>query len=277
MDCKGQACMLTLYHHGSSVCAAKVRFALGEKGLAWEGRYLDILKGDQFAPDYLKLNPKAVVPTLVHDGRVITESTVINEYLDEVFFDPPLKPATPEARAAMRVWTKAVDEDLHPACAVVTFSACHRHIIRRLPPQELQAFLESTPPYSVTPEWHARKKEIVRLGFEAPGVADKFRLHDHYLEKMEQTLARQPWLAGESFSLADIAVAPYVNRLDMLGMAQMWTRVRPRVTDWFRRIRARPTFKPAFLEWCPPDLTADLANYGSQSWPQVERLLSPGY
>jgi glutathione S-transferase len=51
------------------VCAAKVRFALAEKGVAWDGRYLDILKGDQFDPDYVKLNPKAVVPTLVHNGR----------------------------------------------------------------------------------------------------------------------------------------------------------------------------------------------------------------
>ena len=79
--------MLDLYHHGSSVCAAKVRFALGEKGLAWQGHYLDILKGDQFAPEYQKLNPKAVVPTLVHDGHVIVESTVINEYIDESFPD----------------------------------------------------------------------------------------------------------------------------------------------------------------------------------------------
>ena len=70
--------MLALYHHGSSVCAAKVRFALGEKGLDWKGTYLDILKGDQFAPEYLKLNPKGVVPTLVHDGNVVVESTVIN-------------------------------------------------------------------------------------------------------------------------------------------------------------------------------------------------------
>ena len=65
--------MLELYHHGSSVCAAKVRFALGEKRLEWQGHYLDILKGDQFAPEYQKLNPKAVVPTLVHDGQVIVD------------------------------------------------------------------------------------------------------------------------------------------------------------------------------------------------------------
>ena len=54
----------------------------------------------------------------------------------------------------------------------------------------------------------------------------------------------------------------------------MWTPSRPRVTDWFARIKARPTFKPAFLDWCPPDLTADLATFGRQSWPAVQRLLA---
>ena len=109
--------MITLYHHGSSVCAAKVRLVLAEKSLPWNGIYVDILRGDQFDPAYMKLNPKAVVPTLVHDQKVIIESTVIAEYLDEAFPDLPLKPSSPEHRAAMRVWTKAVDEQLHPACA----------------------------------------------------------------------------------------------------------------------------------------------------------------
>jgi hypothetical protein len=95
---------LNLYHHGSSVCAAKVRFALGEKNLAWQGHYLDILKGDQFAPEYQKLNPKAVVPTLDHDDNVIVESTVINEYLDEAFPDVPLKPKSPVERALSAPW-----------------------------------------------------------------------------------------------------------------------------------------------------------------------------
>ena len=70
--------MITLYHHGSSVCAAKVRLVLAEKSLPWDGIYVDILRGDQFDPGYVKLNPKAVVPTLVHDGKVIVESSVID-------------------------------------------------------------------------------------------------------------------------------------------------------------------------------------------------------
>lgn len=266
--------MLKLYHHGSSVCAAKVRFALGEKGLPWEGIYFDILKGDQFDPEYMKLNPKAVVPTLVHDDAVIVESTVINEYVDEVFPDPPLKPADAVARARMREWTKMVDEEVHPACAVITFASCHRNIIRRLPKPDFERFLASTPERSVMPQWHERKKEIVLLGFDAPGVADAFRLNDRTLKKMEDALSSQPWLAGATFSLADIALTPYVNRLDMLGMDGMWTASRPRVTDWFNRIKSRPTFKPAFLEWCPADLTTDLATFGGQSWPTVRGLLA---
>ena len=78
----GKSPMLELYHHGSSVCAAKVRLCLEEKGLEWRGHYIDTLKGEQFDPAYKKLNPKQVVPTLVHDGRVVRESTLICEYLE---------------------------------------------------------------------------------------------------------------------------------------------------------------------------------------------------
>ena len=84
---------IELYHHGTSVCAAKPRILFAEKGLEWTGHYIDILKGEQFTSAYLKLNPKGVVPTLVHAGHVFWESTLMCEYLDEVFPDPPLKPA----------------------------------------------------------------------------------------------------------------------------------------------------------------------------------------
>jgi glutathione S-transferase len=271
--------MLELYHHGSSVCAAKVRFVLMEKGVAWESRYLDILKGEQFHSDYLKLNPMAVVPTLVHDGEVLVESTVICEYLDDAFPDPPLKPASPLERARMRLWTKAVDEHIHPACKYITYAACHRHIIRRLPPEKFVQFMKGPEGETQTrvagdPNWVESKQAIVATGLEAPGVASKFRMYDEYLQKMEKALAQHIWLAGATFTLADIAMTPYVNRLDMLGMSDMWVGSRPRLTDWFERIKARPTFKPCFLDYCPPDLTVDLKTYGSQSWPEVRAILA---
>ena len=265
--------MLTLYHHGSSVCAAKARCALNEKGLAWEGVYLDILKGDQFDESYLKLNPKAVVPTLVHDDNVIVESTVICEYLEDVFPTPSLMPPTPYGRAQMRLWTKAVDEDVHPACGELTFVSCHRHILQRMSAADLQKFLDSTPPLSVTPQWHARKKLLVRQGLDTPGVDQKFKIYHKYLQNMEASLASHPWLAGDQFSMADVGMAPYVNRLAMLGMGGMWEGSLPRVEDWWARVRARPTFKSTFLDWCPPDLTHDLMTFGSQTWPEVRRML----
>jgi glutathione S-transferase len=265
--------MLELYHHGSSVCAAKVRLALAEKGLEWQGHYIDILKGDQFDPAYIKLNPKAVVPTLVHDGLMLQESTVICEYIDEVFPDSPLKPDDAASRARMRLWTKAIDEILHPMCGEITFACSHRHTVARLGPEGLANFLASTPPISVTAGWHERKKVIVREGLEAPGIDRSLRLYDSYLQKMEDALSENPWVAGASYSLADIGLVPYVNRLDMMSMSAMWTRSRPKVTDWFERIKARPTFKVQLIDWVPADLTKDLATFGDASWPEVDRIL----
>ena len=265
--------MIELYHHGSSVCAAKVRFVLAEKSLEWTGHYIDILTGEQFSPAYMKLNPKAVVPTLIHDGIVIPESTVICEYLDEVFEQAPLKPVSAVERAKMRLWTKAVDEDVHPACAEITFASCHRHIVGRLGPDGVKKFLESTPPQSVTPHWHNRKQQIVMQGFDAPDIARPFLLYDRYLQKMEDALQHGPWLTGATFSLADVGMTPYLNRLDMLGMLDQWVRNRPRLADWFVRVKARPSFESSFLTWCPPDLTRDLKTFGTQNWPSVQRVL----
>lgn len=267
--------MLKLYHHGSSVCAAKVRMAMAEKGLAWEGVYIDILRGDQFAPDYLKLNPKAVVPTLTHDGRVIVESTVICEYLDLVFTERRLHPSDPFAYTRARYWTKAVDEELHPACAVLTFVASHRHTVAKLGQDKLEAFLNATPAMSVTSDWQARKRALVEQGFAAPGAAEEIKLYDNFLLKMEHALAADQWLAGDAFGIADISVTPYVNRLAMLQMENMWQQGRlPRVADWWQRIRARPTFKPSLLDWIPGELTADLRENGARSWPDVARILA---
>ena len=104
--------MLILYDFGNSVCCQKVRITLVEKGLTWEARRVDLFKTEQYDPDYLKLNPKGVVPTLVHDGMPVIESTLICEYIDETFPDPPLIPKDPAERARMRLWSKFVDEGL---------------------------------------------------------------------------------------------------------------------------------------------------------------------
>jgi glutathione S-transferase len=266
------AALLELYHHGSSACAAKVRFALAEKNLGWNSHYLDILKGEQFSADYLKINPKAVVPTLVHDGKVVPESTVICEYADETFPEHPIYPRTSYDKARVRVWTKAVDEELHPACSAITYVVSHRHTILRNGVGSFDEFLQQAGADGVS----ARKVkwQWIQLGVEAPGAAEKIQLYVGYLRKMEVALADSDWLVGDAFSMADIAMTPYLNRLDALSMDGLWKAGRlPRVERWFERVKARPTFKPALLDWMPPELAAEMKENGRKSWPEVSKIL----
>jgi glutathione S-transferase len=267
---------LELYHHGSSACAAKVRFALAEKRLEWISHYVDILRGEQFTPEYLALNPKAVVPTLVHDGAVVVESTVICEYVEEVFPDHPIYPRTPLERARVRVWTKAVDEELHPACSAITYVVSHRHTILRGGGagsfEEFAARAASDGMAARLQKW-----QWIQQGLEAPGAADKIRLYDAYLHKMERAIAESGWLVGAQFSMADIAMAPYVNRLAALAMHGLWKHGRlPRVEHWFERVRARPAFWPAFVEWLPAELAEEMRANGEKSWPAIAELLKVG-
>jgi hypothetical protein len=117
--------VLELYHTANSVCAQKVRIQLEEKGLPWVNRLMT-LRGDQFDPAYLKLNPNAVVPTLVHDGFPVIESSVILYYLEECFPEPSLMPAAPKARMTVRLFNKLIDESVHNACTILTFATALR-------------------------------------------------------------------------------------------------------------------------------------------------------
>ncbi len=186
--------MLELYHHGSSACAAKVRFALAEKQLEWTGHYLDLLRGEQFLPDFLAINPKAVVPVLIHEGETIRESTVICEYLEETFSARPIYPDAPRLRAKVRIWTKAVDEELHPACSAMTYIVSHRHTILRNGVGSFDVFLKQAGSEGLSAR--ALKWQWVQHGLDAPGVADKIRLYDGYLHKMEEALAGLNVLSG---------------------------------------------------------------------------------
>lgn len=264
--------MLTLHHHGSSACAAKVRFALAEKRLAWKSCYVDILKGEQFAPGFRALNPKALVPVLVHDDWVLSESTVICEYLEEAFANYPIYPRSPRDRAAARGWTKAVDEELHPACSAITYVVSHRHTIQRQGGVSFEQFLEQAAAEGKAAR--LQKWQWIQHGLDAPGAADKIRLYDAYLHKMDAALSRSQWLVGDGFSIADIALTPYVNRLDALAMSGLWAGGRlPRVAEWFARIKERPTFKSSLVDWMPAELAQEMRANGVASWPQIRPLL----
>jgi len=95
---------LVLYDAPGSPCARRVRIVLLEKGLRWETRLVDLTRMEQKRPDYLALNPNGVVPTLLHGDRVLYESNVITEYLDETFPGPRLYPVDPWERAQAKMW-----------------------------------------------------------------------------------------------------------------------------------------------------------------------------
>ena len=117
--------MLELYHNINSVCAQKVRIVLAEKRLEYR-EHLMTLRGDQFDPQYMRLNPNAVVPTLVHDGRPVIESSVILYYLEEAFPEPPLMPRDLHQRALVRQYNKVIDEYVHNSCTILTFATAFR-------------------------------------------------------------------------------------------------------------------------------------------------------
>ena len=84
--------MLTLYTFHNSICTQKVFMTLAEKDLSYDEHLINLFAAEQYDPEYLKLNPKGVVPTLVHDGRAIPESSLICEYVDELWPDTAAYP-----------------------------------------------------------------------------------------------------------------------------------------------------------------------------------------
>ena len=116
--------MLELYYleEADSICSNRVLMTLQEKGIDdWVPKKMVLLNRDQFKPEYLKLNPKAQVPTLVHDGRVIRESSIICDYLDDLAPEPALKPKDAIDRALSREWIKDTDESGYQATASLNF------------------------------------------------------------------------------------------------------------------------------------------------------------
>lgn len=247
------AMTLILYHGWSSSASRKVRFALAEKGLAYDSRPLDIRRNEHHSPAYRAINPNGVVPALIHNGAILIESTFINEYLDDAFPDPPLRPADPVARHAMRLWCRDVDEKYLPAVQKHNWQATVHPIARAWSDEELAAKLASIPTAERRRTWYRMAREPF-TGEELEAAMEVLR---GLLRDMETALARGPWLTGATFSLADIAVTPYVKRIEELEPAQIDSDRHPRTADWWRRVTARPGFRGAliggYLEQAAPD------------------------
>lgn len=231
--------MLILYQNPTAVSATKVRLVLAEKNLEWEACNLDLRAGDQHKPDYLKLNPGGVVPTLVHDDRVLSESSIIMLYLDEAFPGNALQPPDAWERARMRLWMKRVDEVLHPGNVTLIYALQHRQSIARLSGAERDAYYARIP----DPIVRQRQRQAIELGTDAPDIATALAGFHRVFAQMEEALTADPWLAGPRWSIADAAMTPYADRAESFGFFTVWGASRPRVTEWCSRIRARPSYQ----------------------------------
>lgn len=263
---------LILYDFGNSVCCQKVRITLVEKGLTWEARRVDLFKTEQYDPAYLKLNPKGVVPTLMHNGTPVIESTLICEYIDETFPNPPLIPKDPAERTRMRLWSKFVDEGLFDGATELSFSAMFRERMRNMPPELREKRFRNVG----DPRRTDRFKSTYEHGVQSPFVLHAVAAYERAFKYLEETLAERggPWILGKQLTLADINLMPFAARLDYLGLLGVWTDHRPRVRDWWANASDWPSFKKGLRDLISETEFAEMRTHGPKIRDEVAARLA---
>jgi glutathione S-transferase len=261
--------MLALYHNDMSLCAQKVRICLAEKGLEWEDRHIALRSGEHQKEWYRKLNRRAVVPTLIDDDKVITESNVILEYLDERYPQPSLSPKDPFGRAQMRVWTKQLDEDIHDACAaIITFGLAFRHQYLQRGEQGKQ-MLEHIPNIFK----RERRRDVIEKGIKSQHFRIAVQRLVQLLDEMEEAFSMHQWLAVDTYSLADVAFIPYIVRLAHLNILQILDNY-PRVSGWYARCKQRSSFDTAIRKWENSDYLKLMHKGGEEHWPEMAAMIT---
>jgi len=234
---------LHLLHFAGSSCSQKVRIFLNLKGIAWESHHIDLPGNENFKPWFLGINPRGLVPVLVHDGAIHIESNDIIQYLEKRFPESNLIPAGHENEVAALL---RHEDDLHldlrtlsfrfvfappgppkPAEALASYAANGSGTVQGLKDRDKGIQIEF---------WQRAAKE----GFSderARASAQKFRAEFNALDKR---LANAPYLMGDSLSVLDIAWFIYAHRLSLAGYPLQ--RLHPHVFAWKEKLGARPEF-----------------------------------
>ncbi len=219
--------MIGLYHGGACGHSAAVLIALAEKRLTYDERPIDLRKFGQFDPDFLEIAPAGQVPVLEDDhGNLLTDSFAILLWLDETYPNPPLG-GEDDARQAVHEWGEYLETHIAPNLAIWRWT----QLRGEAPPEELLARLP--------PERRAVWQRAA-AGF-SPDETERARLAlVEALERMAADIAQGGWLAGEDYSLADIAVYPHIAQLAELGIEVPYA-----VDEWLTRIAVRPAVREA--------------------------------
>jgi len=249
--------MLTLYSFGPGANSLKPMATLYEKQLDFKIRFVDPAKFEQHSDWFKKINPRGQVPALDHDGRVVTESTVICEYLEDVFPESgnSLRPADPFMRAQMRVWTKWVDEYFCWCVSTIGWHFGIRPIAQKMSDAEFEEHLKNVPIPEQQVKWrHARN------GFPQELLDEEFRKVRVSVARLEETLSKQDYLVESGFSLADICNFAIANGLDRPGG---WftdfvnEKDTPGLIAWLNRVKGRPAIAKMFAEATREELLKD--------------------
>ena len=233
---------LKLYNFPQSTCSQKVRLTLWEKDIEFLDRPVDSTKREHLSGWYLELNPNGVVPTLIHDGAVIIDSSVIMEYLDEVFPERPLTPADPVNRAHMRKWLRYFEEVPIPAVRVPSFNKYLSKRFDKLSQEQFDTFVDNHP---IRKQFYKRMRK--EHGFDERDTNAALDRLSQTIDRMETGLEKigGPWLMGESLTLADYCIAPTIDRVNDLGLDHLWAG-HPRVSAWWEKIQERPAYEKTF-------------------------------
>ena len=242
--------MTLKYSHAEPAAnSLKSMIPLHEKGLPFESHYVDLHKFEQHEAWFTAINPEGQVPVLDHNGVILTHTTVINEYLEDVFPEVPLRPYDPVGKARVRYWNKFVDEQV---MNYVSMHGWHRMvgvIARNIESGEFEQLLERIPLPDQRKKW-----ATARSGFSEADLANATDKIVYACAKVEAALGESKWIAGDMFTTADI------NFYSMCGMMveRMFPEMEvaakyPRLVAWREAMNARPGVQAALAM---PDHTA---------------------
>lgn len=268
-----------LYHNDFSLCSKKVRMCLAELGIAYASRPIDLIETGRYETlgrDFLRVNPAALVPVLVHHGHPVYESHEILHYAAAHAGTPDaLVPADGEARARMQRWierssltgddpTAALEASAGncvPGLTVPLFAAMIRDIpVHRILEGLLFHRLKRRPLTFLV----LRAAGLSRIAALPPVrrvIAASFEQMGRHLDELERDLAERggPWLTGAQFTLADVSLAVIFERLREADWVEELLGPRPEVSRYVERLRRRPSWESAMARHEHPLVRAGTA------------------
>jgi glutathione S-transferase len=239
LDWKG----VHVFHFFLSVCSQKLRIFLNLKGIPWQSHPVDLTKNENMSAWFLGINPRGLVPVLVHDGAVHIESNDIITYLEKTFPQPQLIPTQYENEIATLL---KHEDDLHLDVRTLSFRFVFAPPKPPKSPDDLKKYNavgsgtvggKKDAEIAKQIEFWSRFAEHGITDQDARTSASRFR---EAFDDLERRLAKQPYLLGDTLTVLDIAWFIYVDRLTLA--AYPFTRLHPRVADWFAKLLARPEF-----------------------------------